>query len=226
MTITAVGSMAIADASGATTITASPVTAGDCWLLAVKLSSTTISVSSISGGGATWSLLISHTDSTNSKHEEIWLGKISTTGASNIVVTFSSSNSGVLTEMLAQEFTAGLGSGTVWTGDGTNYNNGTGTAVTCASITPSAAGEIYYAFAWNSASGATAGSTPGYVYTIDSTGNMVVYNPSCTSATQSPTLTQTSGNWFTIAAMVSASASLVSHHPFLSTVAIMRASNW
>ena len=57
-TISALGSLADNTGSGVTTVSVSPVTLGDALVLSVKVSSASISVSSVSGGGVTsWSKL-------------------------------------------------------------------------------------------------------------------------------------------------------------------------
>ena len=57
---------------------------------------------------------------------------------------------------------------------------------TWASLTPAAAGELYFGYA-NDNGSAVAGSTSGYTYnTTADSGNGLAYNPACTSAAQAP----------------------------------------
>ena len=121
--------------------------------------------------------------------EEIWYGKVTTTGSSTITFTWSSSVSGHTTEYDAQEFTAGLGSNTVWSVDTTATHNGSSsTSVAFPSLTPSGSDELYFGYAVE-ANTASAGSTSGFTYGVTAEGNVVAYDPNV-SGTVSPTASQ------------------------------------
>ena len=192
--ISAVGSLASSGGVGDTTLSVSPATVGDAFVASVRTASSSITVSSISGGGATWSKLQGATDSKQGRDVELWLGVISATGSSTITVTYSSSVSGTSTEILAQEYTNGTGSGTTWTKDtaSSSDNSTSSTTVTFPSLTPAGSNELYVGFAGLAHTG-SAGSTSGFTYDISPTyTNPYIYNTNVSSnvsptATQSPT---------------------------------------
>ncbi len=135
-TISAVGSLASNAGNGVTTLSVDPSHVGDALLAVVKVSSATTTVSSLSGGGATgWSKLESYAD--GSHDNEIWLSTVTTTGSATLTATFSASVSGVDVDFNAQEFTAGLGSGTTWSKDtGSGQSNSAGSTFDFPSLTP------------------------------------------------------------------------------------------
>ena len=117
-TITAVGTLDDAHGTDITTVAVLPTQVGDVLVLAVKVSSPTITASSVSGGGAsTWTRITQHTDTSNGVDVELWMGPVTATGASTVTVSFSSSVTSVGTELVVQEFSSGLGSTTAWTLD-------------------------------------------------------------------------------------------------------------
>ena len=72
-----------------------------------------------SGGGVTtWTKAVQFIG-TGGVDTEIWFGKITTTGAATVTFTWSSSIAGFSAEYGAQEFSAGMGSATVWATDKT-----------------------------------------------------------------------------------------------------------
>ena len=88
--ISAVGTLASNSGTGLTTLAVSPATAGDAMILQVWALSSTATVTSVSGGGSTWTLLKQYQNSYPSD-EELWLGTVTSPGSSNITVAFSSS---------------------------------------------------------------------------------------------------------------------------------------
>ncbi len=124
--------------------------------------------------------------------EEIWYGKVATTGTSTVTVTWSSSVASQTPEYSAQEFTAGLGTGTVWGVDhsGTLNNTSSSTTTTYPSLSPSGTGELYFGYLTDNT--ATGGSTSGFTYASTAQGNQVTYNPNVSSPNAyQPTGTQT-----------------------------------
>src|SRR5579863_5745782 len=110
-TISTVGSLAQTSGSGKSTLSITPQHVGDALVLAIGVFSSSPTVSSVSGGGSTWTRISS---TTSSGDIEEWLGNITATGASTITVAFSGSISGIQDELLAQEFSSSAGSSTVW----------------------------------------------------------------------------------------------------------------
>ena len=188
-TITSVGTFATADAVGLTTLADNPQTAGDVLEVFAMAPITTVTLSSISGGGvSTWTKAVQF-DGTIGSDVEIWYGTVTTTGSSTITFTWSGSVSSHTMEYGAQEFTAGLGSSTVWSVDHTGTTNGSSsTTVPFPSLTPSGSGELYFGYSvvYNTAS---AGSTSGFTYPETAESNVAAYNPNVSGAV-SPTAAQ------------------------------------
>ena len=195
--ISAVGGLANVQGSGVSSLSVSPKTQGDALVLSVKVSSATATVTSVSGGGATnWSRLVSFQDNASAviDHDlELWLGTVSTTGTSSITVNFSSSVSSNDIELAAQEFTAGLGSSTLWTKDAAaGQSNASSKTIASPPLTPTETGELYFSYS-RSPGSVLAGSTSGFTYDQTADGNMVLFDPSVSSHV-APTSTQSPAN--------------------------------
>ncbi len=187
--ITAVGTMASNASTAVTTLAVTPQHVGDLMLLAVKVASTSISASSVSGGGVgTWTRAEGPYTGYAGHDLEIWKGTVSTTGSSTITVTFSGSVTSISTGLVSQEF-SGTGSGTTWGVDtGAGISNASSATVTFPKLTPSASGELYFAYA-AVANTASAGTTSGFTYGLTPDGNVATYDTNVSAATQ-PTATQ------------------------------------
>jgi len=206
--ISSVGSLVNNNGNGLSTLSVNPATAGDAWVLGIKISSGTLSVSSVSGGGATWTKLTSSADASQAREVEEWLGTITTTGSSTITVTYSGDVSSINTEIDAQEFTNSTGAGTTWTEDvvGASQNDTASTTITFPSLTPTSAGELYVGFG-RAESGASAGSTTGFTYETSTNSNPYIFNPNVSGAV-SPTGTQApAGASVTVGSLIKASGS-------------------
>jgi hypothetical protein len=191
--ISAVGGLANVQGSGVSSLSISPKSQGDALVLSVKITSATATVTSVTGGGATaWTRLVSFQDNT-SRDLELWLAKVSATGTSSITVGFSSSVATNSVELTAQEFTAGLGSSTSWTKDSAaGQNNASSTTIALPPLTPTGTGELYFGYS-RSPGEVLAGSTTGFTYDPTADGNMVLFDPSVSSAV-APTSTQSPAN--------------------------------
>jgi hypothetical protein len=202
--ITAVGSLASKNGTDVTTLSVVPANVGDVLVLGVKVSSSTITASSVSGGGAsTWTKLSQH--SADGVDTELWMGPVVTTGPATVSVTFSASVTSVGTELVAQEFSSGLGSSTTWALDKAgSQTNASSTTVGLPSLTPAKSGELYVGYAWVLQEGET-GSTAGVTYDIVPTSdNVFLYDPT-TSATLAPAATQTpAGTSVSVGALLTA----------------------
>jgi len=190
--ITAVGSAADSQGTGVSSLSVSPKTVGDALVLTVKVTSASATVSGVSGGGANWTKLTSYEDATS--HDlEIWLGTVTATGSATINVSYSASVSSSSVELMAQEFTAGLGSASVWTKDvAAGQSNASSTTVASPSLTAASAGELYVGYS-RCPGVVVAGSTPGVTYVPSALGNMYLYDPSVTG-TLAPTSSQSPAN--------------------------------
>ncbi|MGD0381748.1 MAG: IPT/TIG domain-containing protein, partial [Acidimicrobiales bacterium] len=189
VSITAAGTMASAASTGVTTLAVTPQHVGDLMLLAVKVASTSVSASSVSGGGVgTWTRAEGPYTGYAGHDIEIWKGTVSTTGASTITVTFSGSVTSIATGLVSQEF-SGAGSGTAWSVDtGAGISNASSATVTFPKLTPSASGELYFAYD-AVANTAAAGTTSGFTYGLTPDGNVATYDTDVSAATQ-PVTTQ------------------------------------
>ena len=121
--------------------------------------------------------------------EELWYGKVTTTGASTVTFNWSSSVASDSNEYGAQEFSAGLGASTVWAIDKAGSLNGaSSTSVPFPSLTPSAAGELYFGYSLV-ANTAAAGTASGFTYAVTAEANAVAYDTNVSGAV-SPVATQ------------------------------------
>ncbi len=142
--ITAVGSLVSAHGVALTTLAVSPKTVGD--VMVVGIMGQTLSVSSISGGGVTTWKKAAQFQGAEGNDVELWYGTVTSTGASTITFSWSGTLSNGI-EYCAQEYTAGLGSATVWAADKTGTVNGaSSTSVPFPSLTATGSGELYVGF--------------------------------------------------------------------------------
>ena len=188
--ITAVGTLASADGSALTTLAVSPKTVGDVLAVFAQVSSVSgTTLTSVSGGGVTtWTKAMQFNGSVGAD-AELWYGKVTTTGSSTITFTWSGSITGHIAEYGAQEFSAGLGASTVWAMDKAGSLNGaSSTSVPFPSLTPSAAGELYFGYSVV-ANSASAGSASGFTYAVTAEANAVAYDTNVSGAV-SPVATQ------------------------------------
>ena len=202
--ITAVGTLASATGTGLTTLAVSPKTVGDVLAVFAKASAAGPTVTSVTGGGvSTWTKAVQF-DGSVGGDEELWFGKVTTTGASTITFGWSSSVASDSNEYGAQEFSAGLGASTVWALDKTGTLNGaSSTSVPFPSLTPAAGGELYFGYSLV-ANNAAAGTTAGFTYAVTAEANAVTYDTNVTG-TVAPTATQSpAGTSSAIAILLSA----------------------
>lgn len=191
MANTAVGSLVSASGTPYTSLGFSSANAGDVILFPWWVNAA-ISITAVSGVGATWSSLILDSTATVGGRAGIFMGVVTTpTSGGSIVPTFSSAIGSSYCELAAQEFSSGLGASTVWSRiAGGSQENASSLTVAYPSLTPAAAGELYFGFGLL-AQTANGGSTSGYVYAADGAGDQTLYNLACTAAAQAPTSTQT-----------------------------------
>ncbi len=206
-TISALGSLADSTGSGTTTVSVSPVTVGDALVLSVKVSSASISVSSVTGGGVgSWSKLEAYNG--YSGHDlELWMGKVTATGSGTVTVSFSGSVSGINTELTAQEYTAGFGPATVWAKDtASGQSNASSTTISFPSLTPAGSSELYAGLA-SASTTAKAGTTSGYTYDVTTGANLFLYNPNVSSASAPTGVASPAGTSGAVGALITASDS-------------------
>ena len=190
--ICSVGSMVEGHGNVLTSLSVNPQTVGDAMVLMVRVASATITVGGVSGGGASWTKVTGYQDATS--HDlEVWLGTVTTAGPSTLHVTYSASTTSLGVELVAQEFTAGLGGSSVWTKDvAAGQSNPSSITIPSPSLTAAGTGELYVGYS-RCPTTVLAGSTPGVTYDSTSGGSMFLYDPSVTG-TLAPSSAQATAN--------------------------------
>jgi RHS repeat-associated protein len=186
-TISALGTLAQSDGTGNTTLSVDPQHVGDALVLSTMAQNPYVSITAVSGGGATWQPI---TSLSYGYETEMWLGTVTATGSSTITVTFSSSVASTGVELDAQEYTSSTGASTTWGIDKTGYlkNTTSSSTLTYPTLAPTGTGEVYVGFA-NAPEWAESGATTGFTYVTSDWGDQLIYDPSV-SASESPTGTQ------------------------------------
>lgn len=191
--IGATGAATTAGGIGVLTMAVSPTAIGDVLVMATNLTSTSLTVSSVAGGGVTtWTRIAGpFVGTTNTL--SIWMGVVTATGPSTVTITGSGSLAAVTTRLIAQQVTSAGGAGTTWSVDvaGTGRNNSSSTTVTYPTITPGGANRFYIGYAQTTSVGLLTGATAGYTVALDNGNNQLIYSGSVTGA-QTPTSLQTS----------------------------------
>ncbi|MGH3304017.1 MAG: hypothetical protein ACRDOK_20540 [Streptosporangiaceae bacterium] len=166
--------------AGAGTVGLNNTAVGDLILMvAVSIDSASNWVNSVTGGGATWTQIGSHfVGSVNGMIATTWQGKVTATGSQTATIGVTGGSPTI--DIVTQEFSSTVGS---WSVDMFANLDSPGTN-TWPSLTPAAAGELYFGFVINGA--AIAGSTPGYTYEVTTQGNGCAFNPSCGASATDP----------------------------------------
>ncbi|HLN42637.1 MAG TPA: IPT/TIG domain-containing protein, partial [Acidimicrobiales bacterium] len=190
------GSFASSSGAGDTTLPVTTHNVGDVLVVSAEPGAATPTLSSISGGGVTtWTKGVAFAGTVTTRDVEIWYGTVTATAAATITFNWSSALGSQVSDYSAQEFTAGLGAGAVWTADGSGHSDNTvsSTTVTYPPLTPSGSGELYFGFA-DMPSAPSAGATTGFSYPPTANGNQVAFNPATGSGLISPTGLQGAAN--------------------------------
>ncbi|HEY5026038.1 MAG TPA: IPT/TIG domain-containing protein [Acidimicrobiales bacterium] len=211
-TISPVGALVSVSGLGITTLAVSPQNVGDVLVLAVKANMGAFGETMSGGGvGRGWALDTGELLGFDGVDLELWIGTVTTTGASTITADFGTDVTSVATGLAAQEFSSSLGSAAMWTAG--NYCCAPGLRTTTASSTvtfspgtPHGTDELYFGYAAVENSG-SAGTTPGFSYATTSGGDVVAYDTDVSSAVQ-PTAVQTpAGTYDALSFFVDASDS-------------------
>lgn len=192
-TVSAVGSAATSGGTGTTTLAVAPTAVGDCLVLATNLTSVSLSVASVAGGGVTTWARVANPFVGSGSTVDMWMGIVTTAGSSTITITGSASLAAVTVRLIAQQFTSILGSGTQWALaiTGTGVTNTSSTTVTFPTVTPTGTNQVYVGYAETANAALTSGATAGYTVQLDSGNNAFIYGPNVATV-QSPTAVQTS----------------------------------
>jgi hypothetical protein len=179
VTFAAVGS---AISSTTSSVSLDPQNVGDLILLAVgNHDNNTVYATGVSGGGATWTQMGSPVLGVNNNRTMVlFAGQVTATGSGTATVTWSGATPSA-TRIAGQEFSSTVGSWTLDVQGSLDLASGTNT---WASLTPAAAGELYFGWGLDT-SGAVAGSTSGYTYDVVS-GNGMAFNADCSASAQAP----------------------------------------
>ena len=215
--ISAVGGLADSQGNGVKTLSVKPATTGDVLVLTTKISSASVTATSVSGGGTnTWTKAASFKD--NASHElGIWFAPITSVGTSTITVTYSGSVTSTSIELTAQEFTTGQGASTSWSLDvASGQNNPTSAAVASPTLTSATSGELYVGYS-RSPGQVLPGSTAGVTYDETTLGNILLYDTNV-SGTITPTSTQSPADTSSTIGALLAASTLPSDVPTVASV--------
>ncbi len=203
-TIASVGTLANKSGTDTTTLAVSPQHVGDLLALALKVASSSITGSSVSGGGVTaWTRAVSVSEGGNEL--QIWTGTVSATGSSTVSVTFSGSVASIYTGLAVHEFSASSGTATVWGIDAASgISNTSSTTVTFPKLAPTGTGELYFGYA-GVANNAAAGSTSGFSYATTTDADVVAYDTDVLAAVQPTAKQSPAGVSGAAAALITAS---------------------
>jgi hypothetical protein len=204
VTIASVGALTNKSGTGVTTLAVSPQHVGDLLALAVKVSSSSITGSSVSGGGVSaWTRAVSASEGGNEL--QIWTGTVGATGSSTVSITFSASVASIYTGLAVHEFSASSGSSTVWGIDSASgISNPSSTTVTFPKLAPLGTGELYFGYAGVANNGA-AGSTSGFSYATTSDADVATYDTDVLAAVQPTAKQSPAGVSGGVAALITAS---------------------
>lgn len=158
---------------------------GSSFVVAVfltKLARTPV-VSNVSSTNCTWTQLVAPVTGVNSNTAgSIWIGKVTAVSTATVTVTWTGTTP-TTWQADGHEFSSTVGS---WSLDKSGSIDITTSNTAYASLTPAASGELYFGSHFDN-SGAVAGATTGYTYTLDSHGNGYAFDAACTASAQAPT---------------------------------------
>lgn len=179
MTFAAVGSLFQARIGGVTFTGPAATTIGNLFVLQlINETDSVTEVSALSSSSAIWTQVGTHFNgTTNTGTVTTFIGKVTSTSAATVTITFAGLTPGT-TQIIGHEFSSTVGS---WAFDAQGHIDSAGTN-TWATLTPSGTGELYFGYAENSGV-ASAGSTSGFTYALDSNSNGVAWNTNVSSAT-------------------------------------------
>lgn len=178
-TFTAVGGIVQSQTSS---ISINPQAVGDIIVMHLESEGSAPPLS-ITGGNCNWQQVGMNFNSAVNPgvNEAVFVGTATATGAATATITYNGTPASVNNR--GQEFYSSTGQYT-FISQAPLDSSGTNTMPT---LTPTAPGQLYAVSVLDTAT-FTAGATPGYVYETDVNGNGFIYNPSCTSDPQAPTI--------------------------------------
>jgi hypothetical protein len=179
--------------TGTTTLAVTPTAVGDCLVLATNLTSGTLTVASVAGGGVTTWLRVANSFVGSGSTIDMWMGIVTTAGSSTITVTGSASLAAVTVRLVAQQFTSTLGASTQWALaiSSVGVTNTSSVTVTYPTVIPTGTNQVYVGYAETANTALTSGATAGYTVVLDNGNNPLIYSGNVASV-QSPTAQQSS----------------------------------
>ena len=206
-------------------VTVSPAASGDLLAVAVETKfpgTPSFTASTISGGGVgTWTRAYGFLTLDGFHGQELWWGKVTSTGASTLTVSYTSGstagNSESASSVDVQEFRSSAGASTVWSVDKTGKDDSgvASTTLKYPTLSPSSPPETY--FGYLAVPGAIdSGTTSGVTYQTDARYNQVAYATSV-SGTITPTATSSSQTYSSIGMLLSASTAADATAPSVPT---------
>jgi hypothetical protein len=197
-----------AGTTGQDTVSVAPLNKGDLVLLFVRIQSTTITITGITGGSSTgWAKVANTSDSGRGWSGELWMATATAVGAANATITYSSAIGVINVLRTTTHWTAGLGPATTWTIDdfGAVDKVAANTTIDYPSLTAEGSGELYVGHCLVNGSG-VAGATSGFTYANDTNADQIAYNTSVTGTVDPSATHSGSGNSFTVAGVFAATS--------------------
>ena len=207
----AAGTLASNAATALATLAHTNVAAGNCLILGTKITTTTITVTGVSGGGATGWTRIAGPNNDGTRSQELWMGRVTATGAQTISLTYSGSVSAAAVDLDCQEFSSPLGTAAVWTKDTSGWLlNSASTTVTYPTLAPARAPTELYAGQSRIPGGLTwSGLTAGFTGQTDVNGNRFIYGLSVTGSVSPSEVNATNAASGALAALLTDAAPAV-----------------
>jgi len=172
-----------------------PGNIGDFIVLEVVCESSVVSCTGLTSGSVTWRTLVPATLS-NGNYCTVFIGVVTSTAADTGNLTFTGTQPVI--NFTGMEFSTTAGYGAVSL-DSFGVMPATSTNAFPA-LTPHTVNELYFGYAY-CLGFASAGSTPGFTYSVDVSSNGACWNAACANATQTPVWANTSG-WGGLAVML------------------------
>ncbi len=189
-----------------TTLAVNPTRVGNFYLAEILTDSGTVYCNAITGGNCTWTLLTAFKGHNNACYASVFVGAATATGSANATLAFSGTTP--YFEAVAQQFNSSAGSYALATSGTLDLTTGTNT---WPSLIPDGSGTLYFGFFFDT-DVATAGSTPGYTYDVNSETDGLAFNPGCGSGPQAPVWAD-SNHYFGIAVLLTETPSTSQHQP-------------
>lgn len=178
MTWTSIGSANPNNNAGPSSFSLTPSAVGDlCFISANQFANGTVFASALSSSNVTWAAAGHILGTSLAFTSALYIGTVTAASAATVTVTWSGTVPTGQIIISGHEFHSSAGS---WAADTTATLNSAGTA-TWPTLTPSGTGELYYGYALNTGT-AVAGSTSGFTYLNDTSGNGMAWDLAVSAA--------------------------------------------